>query len=196
MLMLMLSSARNSPRPIKSLLYWRKSKVNGAATVPVILSLDTAGLLSMQDADLVTMFAVPAHEAVVRFTSWGTMVLTIHGRRYDVVGVGASLSPQPSQAQISAVVGHSEDPTNVSRAGSAGVALGNAGGIGSVAGIAGGAAMQFAYYKGLEAIKAWQDAMPLAGATVLKSPMRAMLYFTLAVAAAVVIGLVALLAGR
>ena len=63
------------------------------------------------------------------------------------------------------------------------------GGVGAVAGAAGGAAMMFAYYHGLDAIKAWQEALPGAGATVQKSSMKAGLYISLGVVAAVVVGL-------
>ncbi len=196
MLVTMVSSARIPVRPIKSLLYWRKSKLNGAATVPVVLSLDPAGVIRMQDSEMVTMFAAPASQATVRFTNWGTMMLTIHGRQYDVVGVGATLSPQPSSAQLAAVDGGLQNNSSVTRAGSAGAALSAVEAIGAVAGAAGGAAMQFAYYKGLEAIKVWQDTLPQAGALVQKSPMNAMKYFTLALVAVVVIGLVVFLSTK
>lgn len=178
---------------MKSLLYWRKSMVNGAKTVPVIVAMDGAGMFSMRDAAGVPVFSVPAPQAAVRFTSMGTMVVTADGRKYDIVGVGASLSPSPSPWQVADMAagpGGGTDPTGLSRAGSAGAAMSGAGGLGAVAGAAGGAAMMFAYYQGLDAIKAWQEALPNAGAAVQKSSMKAGLYISLGVVAAVVIGLV------
>ncbi|NUT72824.1 hypothetical protein HNO81_16880 [Pseudarthrobacter sp. C4D7] len=178
---------------MKSLLYWRKSMINGAKTVPVILAMDAAATLGMYDAAGVPVFSLPASQASVRFTSMGTMVVTAHGRQYDVVGVGASLSPSPSPwqvAEMTADAGGRMDPTAIGRAGSAGAAMSGAGGLGAVAGVAGGAAMMFAYYQGLDAIKAWQAALPGAGATVRTSSMKAGLYVSLGVVAAVVIGLV------
>ena len=50
---------------MKSLLYWRKSMINGAKTVPVIVAMDGAGILSMQDAAGVPVFSLPAPQAAV-----------------------------------------------------------------------------------------------------------------------------------
>lgn len=185
--------AKTPIKPIKSLLYWRKSKINGAATVPVVLSLDRSGVLSMKNADQEMIFSLSVNETAVRFTSWGTMVVGVHGHHYDIVGVGASLSPKPSRAQLdelSVISGsHSSDGTDLSRVGSAGVALSAADGLGAVAGVAGNVAMQYAYYQGVEAMKVWQETLPQAGASVQKSSMKAMKYFTFAVIAFIVIGL-------
>ena len=49
--------------------------------------------------------------------------------------------------------------------------------------------MQYAYYQGLEAIKVWQQTLPLAGSDVRKNSMNAMKYFTVALIAVVVIAL-------
>ncbi|MDQ0147362.1 MULTISPECIES: hypothetical protein [Pseudarthrobacter] len=192
-------ASAGSASPMKSLLYWRKSMINGAKTVPAIVAMDSAGTFSMHDAAGVPVFSVPASQAAVRFTSMGTMVVTANGRKYDVTGVGASLSPSPSSWQLAEMAAGADgrtDPTGLSRAGSAGAAMSGAGGLGAVAGAAGGAAMMFAYYQGLDAIKAWQEALPSAGATVQKSSMKAGLYISLGVVAAVVIGLVVALGLR
>jgi hypothetical protein len=180
-------------KPIKSLLYWRKGKINGAKTVPIVLTLDRFGVVTMKTADQETIFSLPANEAAVRFTSWGTMVIGVQGNSYDIVGLGASTSPKPSKAQLeelSAPFGtNAGTGTGPSRAGSTGVALSGAGDLGALAGVAGSVAMQFAYYQGLEAIKAWQATLPRAGAAVTKSSMKAMKYITAAIIACVVIGL-------
>ena len=161
--------------------------------MPVIVSLDPSGVLSMKDAHQETIFALPANQASVRFTSWGTMVIGARGKHYDIVGVGASLSPKPSAAQVNelgAASGNgSGNTTDLTALGSAGAAMSAAGGIGAAAGVAGGVAMHYAYYQGLAAIRAWQEELPQAGATVEKSSMNAMKYFTLAVLAALVIAL-------
>ncbi|WP_457948720.1 hypothetical protein ACTAQI_00235 [Pseudarthrobacter sp. alpha12b] len=188
-----------SAKPMKSLLYWRKSMINGAKTVPVIVGMDSAGTFSMRDAAGVPVFSLPASQATVRFTSMGTMVVTAQGRKHDILGVGASLSPSPSPWQMAEMAadssGHS-DHTGLSRAGSAGAAMSGAGGMGAVAGVAGSAAMMFAYYQGLEAIEAWQEVLPETGAAVQKSSMKAGVYLTLGLVAAVVIGLVVALSLR
>lgn len=178
---------------MKSLLYWRKSMINGAKTVPVVVTMDSSGIFSMQDAAGVTVLSLPVQQASFRFTTMGTMVVTAQGRKYDVVGVGASLSPSPSPGQVAEMKGapsSQKDPTDLSRAGSAGTAMSGAGGLGGVAGVAGGAAMMFAYHQGLEAIKAWQEVLPETGAAVRKSPMRAGLYLSLGFVAAIIIGII------
>ncbi|MDQ0732344.1 hypothetical protein [Arthrobacter sp. B1I2] len=189
----MTMKSKASAKPMKSLLYWRKSMINGARTVPVIIGMDSAGKFSMQDAAGLTVFSLPAHQASFRFTSMGTMLITAQGRKYDIVGVGASLSPSPSawqRAELEAAPGSHTDHTDLSRAGSAGAAMSGAGGMGAVAGVAGSAAMMFSYYQGLEAIKAWQEVLPETGAPVQKSSMKAGLYVMLGVVAAVVLGLI------
>lgn len=178
---------------MKSLLYWRKSMINGAKTVPVVLGMDASGIFSMQDAAGRRVFSLPVQEASFRFTSMGTMVVTAGGSKYDILGVGASLSPSPSPGQLAemqASPSDHKDPTDLSRAGSAGAAMSGAGGLGGAAGVAGSAAMMFAYYQGLEAIKAWQEVLPAMGAPVQASAMKAGLYMTLWLVAAIVIGIV------
>lgn len=178
---------------MKSLLYWRKSMINGAKTVPVVVSMDSSGIFRMVDAAGVSVLSLPVQQASFRFTTMGTMVVEAQGRKYDILGVGASLSPSPSAAQVAemqgAPSGH-KDPTDLSRAGSAGAAMSGAGGLGGVAGVAGSAAMMFAYYQGLEAIKAWQEVLPGTGAPVRKSSMRAGRYMALGLVAAVIIGII------
>ena len=193
MLAAMDNPATTAVSPIKSLLYWRKSKLNGAATVPVVLSLEPNGVLKMKNAAQETIFSVPANETTVQFTAWGTMVVRARSNQYDIVGVGASLSPKPSQQQLNELSAHpgsnSKDGTDLSRIGSAGTALSGGDGLGAVAGVAGSIGMQYAYYQGLEAIKVWQQTLPLAGSDVRKNSMNAMKYFTVALIAVVVIAL-------
>jgi hypothetical protein len=170
--------------PTKSLLYWRKSKLNGAACVPVIVSLDESKNFSMKTAEA-TEFSAPASSTVVAFTNWGTMVVSLNGKTYDIVGTGATTSPSPTAEQLSEVGAVDTGNQTLSNVGAAGAA---AGAIDPTVGVAGSAAMQYAYYQGLEAIKAWQQELPKAGATVKASKMNAMKYFTLAI-----VGLLAVL---
>ncbi|GGJ33667.1 hypothetical protein [Paenarthrobacter histidinolovorans] len=167
--------------------------MNGSATVPVILALNPSGILTMKDAGQEMVFAAPVNQVSVRFTSWGTMVVQAQGRQHDIVGVGASLSPSPSPAQLDELAaargGNTGNDGTVTRLGSSGAALSAVDGMGTAAGVAGGIAMEYVYFRGLEAIRAWQETLPLAGATVKKNSMKAMKYFTVAVLAALVIAL-------
>ncbi|WP_459714977.1 hypothetical protein [Actinophytocola sp. KF-1] len=79
-------------------LYWRKSKLNGRKCVPAILSV-TGGRLRLSAVDGVA-FDVPCAEARARFTVFSTMVLTAAGRRFDLVGTGAAMSPKFTTAQL------------------------------------------------------------------------------------------------
>lgn len=178
---------------MKSLLYWRKSKINGAKTVPVIVSMDSSGMFRMVDAAGAGVLTLPVQQASFRFTSMGTMVVTAQGRKYDLVGVGASMSPDPSREQKAEMKAASEDfkdRTALNRAGSAGASVSGAGGVGGVAGVAGSALMMFSYYEGLETIKAWQAVLPQTGAPVQTSTMKAGLYMMLGLVAAVIIGII------
>ena len=183
--------SQNTITPTKSLLYWRKSKLNGMDCVPVIISLDEAKTLSLKTADNTTEFSIPASQATVRFTNWGTMAITANGKTYDIVGVGAATSPDPTAEQLQEIHqsagSNANEDTALSGVGAAGTALS---GASAGAGIVGSAAMQYAYYQGLEAIKAWQRELPKAGATIEASKMNAMKYFTFGIAALVVIFLV------
>mgnify|MGYP001042641600 CR=1 FL=1 len=178
---------------MKSLLYWRKSKINGAKTVPVIVSMDSSGMFRMVDAAGVSVLSLPVQQASFRFTSMGTMVVTVQGRTYDLLGVGASMSPDPSaeqKAEMKAASDDFKDRTALNRAGTAGAAMSGAGGVGGVAGIAGSALMMFSYYEGLETIKAWQAVLPQTGAPVQTSTMKAGLYMMLGLVAAIIIGII------
>jgi hypothetical protein len=180
--------SQNTITPTKSLLYWRKSKLNGMDCVPVIIALDESRTFSLKTADNNVEFSVPASETTVKFSSWGTMAITVNGKTYDIVGVGAGTSPDPTTEQLQEIQdagGTSGDvDTNLSTVGAAGTALS---GASAGAGVVGSAAMQYAYYKGLEAIKAWQRELPKAGATIQASKMNAMKYFSIGIAVLVVI---------
>ncbi|TWP37603.1 hypothetical protein [Leekyejoonella antrihumi] len=73
-------------------LYWRKSKIDGRKCVPAILEVRT-GRLRMLDV-VGQVFDVPAQEARANCTALGTMVLTVNGQMYDLVGIRARLSPK------------------------------------------------------------------------------------------------------
>jgi hypothetical protein len=176
--------------PTKSLIYWRKSPVNGAKCVPSILKLDENGLLTLED-DKAQAFSVPLSEVTASFSSWGTMTLNVGGRKYDFVGTPAPLSPTPSSKLTNQVDPTQQQVANgnqtVSTAGGA-LTAGGAGAAvaGSAAGavgvVAGNVMMQYAYYKGLDAIKRWESTFMSAGLVKKKRSMRTLMYVTIAVA--------------
>ncbi|WP_329296683.1 hypothetical protein [Streptomyces pseudovenezuelae] len=81
-----------------AIVHWRRSIWNGARCEPVLLTLRPDGL-QMQDRFLATVLRTDAHSVTGRLTRLGTLLLTIDGRRYALVGRAASLSPAPSTDQ-------------------------------------------------------------------------------------------------
>ena len=179
--------------PTKSLLYWRKSLINGAKCVPAVLTLEADGDLILVDNDS-QVFSTQISSVKTKFSAWGTMTLTVDGKKYDFVGMPAPLSPAVSP-QLSAEMNETEQAAakrNQSMTtGGAGLTVGGVGvGIAgramnvagaSVAGAAGtvaGAAMgQYVYFSGLKTIKRWESTFVEAGLIAKKRKMRAMIYF-------------------
>lgn len=170
--------------PTKSLMYWRKSLINGMACVPVILGIDEEKNFFLKSKDAIE-FSIPATEVDVKFTSWGTMVVKASGKKYDIVPMGAAVSPDPTPEQLEEIKAASGANASKDRLATELGAAGTA--IGGAAGVAGSAAMQYAYYQGLGSMKEWQEALSQAGATVKRSSMRAMMYFTVGMVALLVI---------
>lgn len=87
---------------ISSGLYWRKSRWNGAACVPVVLtateSSPGAGTLTMRDGSG-EGFSVDGASVSAKFSVFGTMTLTVAGTKYDVVGAGSGISKPFTEAQ-------------------------------------------------------------------------------------------------
>ncbi len=161
--------------------------------MPVVVSMDSSGMFRMVDAAGMSVLSLPVQQASFRFTSMGTMAVTAQGRKFDLLGVGASMSPDPSpeqKAEMKVASDDFKDRTALNRAGSAGAAMSGAGGVGGVAGIAGSALMMFSYYEGLETIKTWQAVLSQTGAPVRTSAMKAGLYMMLGLVAAIIIGIV------
>ncbi|GGR75712.1 hypothetical protein GCM10010169_19750 [Micromonospora fulviviridis] len=66
--------------------------------MPVLMTLDQ-GWLRACDRSGAEVFAVPAGEVAGRLTRLGTLLLTVGGRRYALVGRDAAVSPDPSPEQ-------------------------------------------------------------------------------------------------
>lgn len=84
------------------IVHWRRSLWNGARCEPVLVTL-RPGSLHVRDRSLGTVAHVDPHAVTGRLTRLGTLLLTIDGRRYALVGRGASLSPAPSTEQRQAL---------------------------------------------------------------------------------------------
>ncbi len=180
--------------PAISLLYWRKNLWNAAQCVPVVLQLDADGQFSMRTADEATVFSVQIKEVQPRFTGWGTMILRIDGKTYDLVGTGGTLSPSPAQWQLNVLKSPADAASSGGAiAGSAGVGLselGSATGLGAagtVAAVGGAAASQVAFHRGLSRMRDWQNIFSEAGLSFRRSSMRYMAIYVGAVVGILVV---------
>jgi len=148
-------------------IYWRQNLWNGAATVPAILKLEN-GVLSARSAKQ-QIFSADIELVSVRFSAFGTMLITVDGKQYDFTGVGASISPTVTPEMIKEVEdAQGVSATTVTRIGAAlygaGVVTGVAAGQ-----VAGASAMTAAYFSGLNAFKIWRDVFTAAGVINAKS---------------------------
>ena len=146
-------------------MYWRKNLWNGAATVPTILGFQDEQLV-LKDGETI-VFAVPISTVKAKVTLWGTLVLTIDGKKYDFVGTGSGVSRNFTPEQQAEINQQNMTlPTTLAKAGLvtglagsigrnlAGNAAGSA--VGSAAQITGGVAAAAGYLIGLGGIKKWQ----------------------------------------
>jgi len=148
-------------------IYWRQNLWNGAATVPAILKLKN-GVLSARSAKA-DIFSADIELVSVRFSAFGTMLITVDGKQYDFTAVGSGVSPAFTAEMVEEVEAKSvESNTTLTRIGAilnvGGAATGIAGGQ-----VAGAATMSAAYFSGLNAFKVWRDVFTAAGVISAKS---------------------------
>lgn len=116
-------------------------------------------MLSVKKSDGTIVFNESLKNVVVRFTGWGTMVLTIADKKYDFVGMPAATSPAISDLQKTELRGltstdnhtQAQDSQPITMGSAVATASGNAG-----ATIAGAAASTAIYYRGLSSIREWK----------------------------------------
>lgn len=84
------------------IVYWRRSLWNGARCEPLLVTLGPGALQARDRASTVVFQADPS-TVTGRLTRLGTLLLTVDGRRYDLVGRGGSMSPEPSAEQEQAL---------------------------------------------------------------------------------------------
>lgn len=162
------------PPTFASGVYWRRSRWNGARCVPAVLSLRCGRLRLAAARDVA--FDAPCAEVTARFSRLHTMVLTVGGTRFDVVGIGSSLSPSFTPAQreeLRALQAEAAGTAVSPTAGALGAGL-IASGVGGGAGGALGAAADvtavvgaFSDWGRLKAtIGPWREVLPAAGVAV------------------------------
>jgi hypothetical protein len=152
------SIPRTEASAYKSLLYWRKSAVNRAACVPIILTLEN-DILSMKDSKDDVIFQANIAEISGQFTKWGTMVIKIRNKRYTITGIPTKTSPAITDAQRAELSGLTNDSKSKNIIDSKPVAMSSAAtdGVGGTAQtITKVATSTVAYYRSLATISEWK----------------------------------------
>lgn len=148
----------SSENAYKSLLYWRKNLWLGTSCVPVILTLENNTLI-MKRSDDTIVFNESLTGTRVKFSGWGTMAITVMGKKYDIVGMPAATSPAISDLQKAELSGLSPDNQttefqDMQPAVLGGTVASTTGSAGST--IVGAAITTVAYYRGLTSIRDWR----------------------------------------
>lgn len=79
-------------------LWWRQSMLNAARCVPAILVVRSARLRLASATDVA--LDAPTPEVAASFSRLGTMTLRNNGKKFDIVGKAARLSPEFTNAQL------------------------------------------------------------------------------------------------
>lgn len=79
--------------------YWRKNLYNSTACVPIVLEL-FGGRLRAMDRDGATVFDAGVADVSSRVTRLGTLILTVGGVRYSLIGRAGPISPSPTAPQL------------------------------------------------------------------------------------------------
>ena len=119
-------------------LYWNKSYWNGFSSVPVIVSIHD-GRISFTSPDGVIVDQ-PITKVRAHLTSWGSLALTIDGKKYRMTTTGATVSRSFSKEQVDELI-HNDNLKALKTIEEGGFALGlplsHAGGAAGIAGVAG-----------------------------------------------------------
>ena len=154
-----------SPAALKSGVYWRRSKIFGHLCPPAILALEGDRVTFTTEKERV--FEAAASGIRATFTGWGTLVLTVDGTSYDIIGSGGEMAASFSKQQVAELRQASTDR----RGGVAGVAGDVLQASSNAAAAALGEAIALGvstgkYASGVKILKQWPDALAAAGATV------------------------------
>ncbi|MEU7029111.1 hypothetical protein AB6O49_33665 [Streptomyces sp. SBR177] len=137
------------PHAASGIMYWRRSLWNGFRCRPVLLTLEN-GRFRATDRRGDVVFDLPVTAVTGRLSRLGTLLLTLDGSRYDLVGRGSSVSPRPSRGQVEALAAFR------ARTGSAGPRAGGAAGV-----------VDLAFNDGAGAVaRDWRDTLGAAGAAL------------------------------
>ncbi|MFC4147734.1 hypothetical protein ACFO0M_15870 [Micromonospora mangrovi] len=81
-----------------SIVYWRRSRWNGARCEPILMTLHE-GRLRARDRAGRELFAVAPGQVTGRLSRFGTLLLTVGGQAFHLVGRGGAQAPSPTAEQ-------------------------------------------------------------------------------------------------
>jgi hypothetical protein len=152
------------PEVFASGIYWRKSLWNGAKTVPSILTLRN-GMVSLKSAKEIA-FEAPIGSISAHMTPFKTLVIMANGKKFDINGAGAGISPQFNEEQKRELANQTAGASTNQATGGLGTnALGA--GLGGAAGaglsVLGTAVVFASFMKGVKELDKWKAIFKTAG---------------------------------
>jgi hypothetical protein len=184
-------------QPLKSGMYWRRSKLFGWLCPTGILTLEEGRLRFVTEK--MTVFEAPASSVSASFSGWGTLTITVDGVSYDFVGSGGGMAGSFSAAQKSELAQATGRHTSGSLATAAVAAPAGAAAIAAVNGVRGVDALGTligssigagVYASGVNILKRWPGVLEAQGASVRAKTPNYMWWFFGALGAVLLVALV------
>jgi hypothetical protein len=169
--------------PLKSGMYWRKSKLFGWLCPTGILTLEGNRLRFVTEKEKV--FDAPADSVAASFSGWGTLTITVDGTSYDFIGSGGGMAGSFSAAQKSEIAQATAKHTSGSFA-----AVNGARAIDVLGTLVGSSIGAGVYASGVDILKQWPAVLQAEGATVRAKKPNYMWWFTGALGAVLLVALV------
>ena len=183
--------------PLKSGMYWRKSKLFGWLCPTGILTLEEERLRFVTEKE--TVFDAPTSSVSASFSGWGTLTITVDGTSYDFIGSGGGMAGSFSAAQKSEIAQAAGKHTSGSLAaaavatpaGASAIAAANGlraiDALGTLVGSSIGAGV---YASGVNILKQWPAVLEAQGASVRAKKPNYMWWFFGALGAVLLVALV------
>jgi hypothetical protein len=183
--------------PLKSGMYWRRSKLFGWLCPTGILTLEASRLRFVTEKE--TVFDAPVSSVSASFSGWGTLTITVDGSSYDFIGSGGGMAGSFSASQKTEIAQAAGKYTSgafatagvVAPAGAAAIAAANGiraiGALGALVGSSIGAGV---YASGVNILKKWPAVLEAQGASVRAKKPNYMWWFFGALGAILLVALV------
>jgi hypothetical protein len=183
--------------PLKSGMYWRRSKLFGWLCPTGILTLEAGRLRFVTEQE--TVFDAPVSSVSASFSGWGTLTITVDGSSYDFIGSGGGMAGSFSASQKTEIAQAAGKHTSgalatagvAAPAGAAAIAAANGiraiDALGILVGSSIGAGV---YASGVNILKKWPAVLEAQGASVRAKKPNYMWWFFGALGAILLVALV------